>query len=164
MFKIGDIVVHKRDICKITEIIKDFKLSGIDYYTLIPINDKSLVIHTPISDKRGLIRSIINKEDAEILIQRIPKIEIVKTDDDRALENEYISLISSGKHEDLIRIIKTTYIRNEEKMKNGRKASEKDKNYFKLAEKLFYPEFSIALNKTYQETKEYVEDKVAKIV
>lgn len=163
MFKVGDIVAHKRDICKITEIIKDFRPDG-DYYTLIPLDDDSLTIHTPVLDKRGLIRDIINKKDAEALIQRIPKIEIVEIEDDRALENEYIKLIDSGKHEDLIKIIKTTYIRKEARINSGQRVGERDKRYFKQAEKLFYTEFSVALNKSYQDTKEYVENKVSKLL
>lgn len=162
MFKIGDIVVHKRDICKITAIEKDFR-PGEDYYTLIPVEDSSLVIHTPVLDKRGLIRSIISKKAAETLIQEIPKIEIMDCEDDRALEAKYVAAINSGDHKDLIKIIKTTYLRKEEKLSNGHKVSEKDKNYFKLAEKIFYTELSFALGKTYQETKDYIVDKVSGI-
>ena len=163
MFKIGEIVVHKRDICKITEIIKDFRPDE-DFYTLIPIDDNSLVIHTPVNDTRGLIRKVIDKDAAEALIQEIPNIEVVKSEDDRILENSYIALINSGKHADLIKIIKTTFLRKAEKESTGKKVGEKDKSYFKLAEKLFYTELSIALKMTYSETKEYIENKVAELV
>ena len=160
MFKIGDIVVHKRDICKVTDIIKNYSLDE-DYYSLVPIDDSSLTIHTPISNTRGSIRKVISKAEAEALIQEIPKIEIIEPMDDRALEGRYISLINSSKHEDLIRIIKTTYLRREERENCGKKVSEKDKSYFRQAEKLFYSEFSIALGKSYQETKDYIVSKVA---
>jgi len=163
MYKAGDIVVHKHDICKIIDIKKKFRLDE-DYYTLIPVDDSTLIIHTPVSDKRGLIRNIITKEAAEALIQKIPEIETIKVDDDRLLENEYIKAINSGKHENLIKIIKTTYLRKVEKINNGKKVGEKDKNYFRLAEKLFYTEFSAALGMSYQETKKYVENKVAELV
>ena len=159
MYKVGDIVVHKRDICKITGIVKNYRL-GEDYYTLSPVDDSSLVIHTPVSDGRGLIRSVITKEEAEELIKEIPDIETIQFDDDRSLESKYSALIDSGKNKDLIQIIKTTYLRREEKENNGKKVNEKDKNYFRLAEKMFYSELSFALNKTYDETKEYVVSKV----
>jgi CarD family transcriptional regulator len=163
MYKVGDIVVHKRDICKITEIKTNYMFDA-DYYTLVPIEDGSLVIHTPVLDKRGLIRNIVSKENAEALIQKIPEIQVVEFEDDRALENRYITLIDSGKHDDLIKIIKTTYLRKEEKENCGKKVSEKDKNYFRLAEKLFYTEFSIALKMSYQDTKDYIENKVAELI
>ncbi len=159
MYKVGDIVVHKRDICKITGIAKNYRPKE-DYYTLSPIDDNSLVIHTPVSDERGLIRSVITKEEAENLINEIPSIEIIQFGDDRSLEGKYNALVNSGKNEDLIQIIKTTYLRREEKENKGKKVNEKDKNYFRLAEKMFYGELAIALNKTYDETKEYIVSKV----
>lgn len=163
MFQVGEIVVHKRDICKVTEIINNFRPDE-DFYTLVPLDDGSLVIHTPVLDKRGLIRSVISREAAEILIQEIPKIEDVKFDDDRMLESSYVTLVNSGRHGDLIKIIKTTYLRKEAKETIGKKVGEKDKSYFKLAEKLLYSELAIALGMTYQETKQYVENKVAELI
>lgn len=160
MFKVGSIVAHKRDICKITEIVKQFRLDE-DYYTLIPIEDSSLIIHTPVSNKQGLIRDIISKKDAEALIESIPEIKVIEFIDDRTLEGDYISLINSGKPENLVRVIKTTYVRNEDRVNNGQNAGKKDRDYFNLAEKLFYTELSIALGKSYAQTKEYIIDKVA---
>lgn len=159
MFKVGDIVVHKRDICKITGIVKNYRLDE-DYYTLSPIDDSSLVIHTPVLDERGLIRSVISKKEAESLIKEIPNIATIEFNDDRSLEVKYNALIDSGKNEDLIQIIKTTYLRREEKENKGKKVNEKDKNYFRLAEKMFYSELSVVLDKTYDETKDYVVSKV----
>jgi CarD family transcriptional regulator len=153
MFNIDDIVVHKRDICRITEIVKNFR-PGEDYYTLIPVEDSSLVIHTPLSDKRGLIRSVISKSDAEALIQKIPSIELIEIDDDKARDNMFEKLINTGKHEDLIKVIKTIMIRKEEKEISGKKVGEKDKTYFNVAEKMLYTEFSISLGKPYQETRD----------
>lgn len=162
MFKVNEIVVHKCDICKITEIKKDFRL-GEDYYTLTPIEDSSLIINTPVSNTRGLLRKVISKKDAEAVIQRIPEIQTIEPCDDRAMENKYNSLINTGNHEDLIQIIKTTYLRNKDKTDNGKKLSEKDKRYFRQAEKIFYSELSIALNKTYDETKDYIANKMSSL-
>lgn len=159
MYKVGDIVVHKRDICKITGIIKNYRLDE-DYYTLALVNDSSLVIHTPVSNNRGLIRSIITREEAEALIKEIPNIETIEFADDRSLESKYSALVDSGENKGLIQIIKTTYLRRKEKENKGKKVNEKDKNYFRLAEKMFYSELSVALNKTYDETKDYVVSKV----
>lgn len=160
MFKVNDIVVSKHDICKITEIIKDFAQDE-DYYTLAPLDNDSLTIHAPVSNKMGLLRSIITKQDAKDLIQKIPEIKIVKLTD-RTLEHEYNSLVNSGKREDLVRVIKTTYLHKIEGMDNGLKMSQKEKSYFALAERLLYSELSVALNKPYSEMKEYIVDIVSK--
>ena len=72
-------------------------------------------------------------------------------------------LLKSGTYNDLIAIIKTTYLRNETRDKEKKKRSEKDTTYFNLAEKYLYTEFSVVLGKNYEDTKEYVISKVREI-
>lgn len=79
------------------------------------------------------------------------------------LEVEYKRLLHEGGYEGLIKIIKTTYLRNNDRINNKRKISEKDNEYFKLAERFLYSEFSVALGISYDEAKEYVINKVKKI-
>ncbi|MBQ3020690.1 MAG: hypothetical protein IJD92_00520 [Bacilli bacterium] len=124
-----------------------------DYYILNSLSDKSLNIKIPITSNK--IRNIITKDEFKTIIANIPIIEIIK-DNDRLIENNYKTLMQSGKHEDLIKIIKTTYLRNEQRLNNNKKISEIDDTYFKKAEKYLYNEFSIVLNKSFDETKEYI--------
>ena len=46
---------------------------------------------------------------------------------------------------------------------NNKKIGEKDNNYFNLAERYLYTEFSIVLNKNFEDTKDYVIEKVMEI-
>lgn len=160
MYKIGDFVVYKRDVCKIVEI-KEAYFKGLDYFVLLPLNDKTLKIQVPTNNK--LLRDVISKEKVIEIINNIPSIELIKTDN-KLIENEYKRLLNSDKYEDLIKIIKTTYLRNKEREDSKKKISDKDKFYFEKAERLLYSEFSIALNITYDETKEYVANKVMSLV
>ena len=89
----------------------------------------------------------------------IPVIE----NDKLLLENKYKELLRSGTYNDLITIIKTTYLRNETRDKEKKKRSEKDTTYFNLAEKYLYTEFSVVLGKSYEDTKEYVISKAREI-
>lgn len=150
MYKKGDYVVYKKDVCKIKEIDDD-------KYVLSPIDDDTLKITLPISN--NLLRNLINKKDCEKLIKSIPNIDIIKVPD-KSLENEYKKLLSSGNLEDLVKIIKTTYLRNENRLSTHKKIGEKDDNYFKKAEKLLYNELSISLGLSYEETKNYVKNTV----
>lgn len=160
MYKVGDFVVYKRDVCKILEI-KEAYFKGLDYFVLLPLNDKTLKIQVPISNK--LLRDVISKEKVEEIITNIPSIELIKTDN-KLIENEYKRLLNSDKYEDLIKIIKTTYLKNKKREDSKKKISDKDKFYFEKAERLLYSEFSIALNMTFDETKEFVKNKVISLV
>ena len=158
MYKINDYLVYGKDVCKV-EKIEENKFNNEDYYLLRPIKNESLKISAPIKDKAGKIRALITKEKIEDLINKIPTIPLIETED-KFIENEYKKLLSTNSHEDLIKIIKTTYLRNKKRLDNNKKIAEKDKNYFELAEEFLYNEFSIVLGKTYEETKEYIVNKV----
>lgn len=159
MFKKGDILVYKKDVC-IVEEIKEKYIRDIDYYILTPINDKTLKIQIPTSS--NAIRNLITKEKVDELIKLIPTVEVIKTDS-KTLENTYKLLMQSGTHEDLIKIIKTSYLRNKERLDNNKKTTDKDTYYFNQAETYLYNEFSVVLNLSYEETKEYIINEVKKL-
>lgn len=114
MFKENDYLVYRKDVCRVKEIRKNNE-NGIDYYILAPIDDDSLIIEVPTDNRARLIRNVISKEEAEKLISIIPKIEVLSNIDDKYIESTYKDLISNGAHEDLVKIIKTSYLRNEER-------------------------------------------------
>ena len=156
MFKINDYVVYKRDVCQIIGI-KDEK-----YYTLRLIDDNTLKLSVPITNDFGYLRSIISKEEAINLINDIVNVEVINNNN-RLIENTYKELIRSNKLLDLVKIIKTTNLRNDNRLKNNKKISDKDNFYFDKAEKYLYNELSISLNMNYEEVKKYVFDTVSSI-
>jgi len=158
MFKENEYVIYKREVCIIKEI-KEKYVKDLDYFVLSPINDSTLKIQVPINNPS--IKPLITKEEIEELIKNIPNIEIIKVDD-KLLETEYKKCMKTETHEDLIRIIKTTYLRNKERIDNHKKVGDKDNNYLNLAEKYLYTELSFVLDKTIEETKEYMIERLSK--
>jgi len=158
MYNIGDYIVYLKDVCKISAI-KEKYMNDMDYYILIPINDTSLKLNVPVSNK--FIRNLISKDEINKIIDNILNIDILDFDD-KMIEFEYKKLLNTGLHEDLIKIIKTSYIRNKKRIDNKKKISDKDKTYFELAEKYLYTEFSIVLDMSFDETRDYVIENVMK--
>lgn len=156
MYKIGDYIMYFKDVCKIIDIKENY-INNIDYYLLEKVNDNSLKLSIPIESKA--IRSLLTKDEVLKIIDNILNIDII-TYNEKTIENEYKKLLTTGKHEDLIKIIKTTYLRNKERIDNKKKISDKDKNYFELAEKYLYTEFSVVLNMSFDDTKKYIIKKV----
>ena len=70
----------------------------------------------------------------------------------------------NGSFESLVKIIKTTYIRNENRKKNKKKLSEIDEEYFIKAESYLYNELSIVLNLSFEETKDCVIKRVSELI
>ena len=151
MFKVNDYVVYKKDVCMVTEI-KEIK--DVSYYTLVPVEDKSLKISLPTSTT--LIRGIISKDKALEVIKLIPDAPIIKEKNDKLLEQEYNRLLKTGDYTDLISIIKTTYQRNQYRLNEKKKIGEIDNRYFQIAERKLYDELAVALNMTNEEVKDYI--------
>ena len=147
------------NVCK----IKDIKVNNFTKkkcYVLVPVNDESLTINVPI-DEDKLIRNLLTKKEIDELIKKIPTIEVLDLDD-KNIEIKYRELLRSDNPEDLVKIIKTTYLRNKKREENKRSKGQKDEEYFELAEKYFYTELSVVLNLSCEDTKNYVINEVLK--
>ena len=160
MFDVGDFVVYKRNVCKIVEI-KEKYYKDIDYFSLVPVFDDTLKIDVP--KNSSILRNVLSKAEVEEIINRIPSIDAIVAND-KLLESEYKKLLQTDGYDGLIKIIKTAYIRNNDRINNKKKISEKDENYFNLAEKYLYNEFAVSLGISPEEAKEYVISKVNKLI
>lgn len=84
------------------------------------------------------------------------EIIFLKNINEENLEVQYKDMLNTDNHKDLIKIIKTTYLRNEDRVNSKKRISEKDSTCFKLAEKYLYNELAISLNMTVDEVKDYI--------
>lgn len=157
MYKINDYLVYGKDVCKVYDLTEE---NNISYYLLRPLKDQSLKIKVPINNQK--IRNLISKEELNNLVSKIKEVGIIEADE-KYIEAEYKKLLQDPTHEDLIKIIKTTYLRNKHRLDNNKKLAEKDTKYFELAEQYLYNEFSIILGLTYSETKDYIINVVTKL-
>lgn len=152
MYKINDYVIYKRDVCIINSIKEKF-MKNEDYYCISPISDKSLTINVPVNS--NLLRDMISKERALEIISNIPSISAIDSND-KSLENIYKELLNTEDELDLVRIIKTTYLRNKDRVDHGKKIGDKDDTYFKKAESCLYNLLRIPLNMSYDECKNFI--------
>lgn len=97
------------------------------------------------------------------MISKIPTIEIIQSED-RKIEYVYKRLLEEGTLENLIKVIKTTYMRNQERLSQNKRIGERDEVYFERAEKRLYNELSVSLNLTFDQTKQYVINAVCTLV
>ena len=161
MFKIGDYVVYRKDICQIKELIENY-FNNEDYYALQSLSDPSLKVNIPVAKSDSLLRNLITKEEVNNIIKEIPEIDTIDSNE-KFIEQEYKELMNSGTHRDLIKIIKTTYLRNKERLESKKRVAEDDSTYFELAEKYLYNEFSIVLDLSFDDTKKYIIEQVEQI-
>ena len=158
MFKQKSYVLYNYNVCEVKEITK---IRDIDYYVLVPIFDASLTIKAPTTHDGINIRPLLTKKEINKLIEKMPDIKVIDLPDHQ-LEQEYKKLLNTGNREDLVRIIKTTYLRNKHRKETGKKLGEKDNAYLELAEKSLYSEIATVLKMDINKAKEYVINKIEK--
>ena len=147
-----DYIVYRKETCKIIE-----KEEG--YYKLVPVNDTSIKYKVPVDS--NFLKKVITKEEIDRLLLEIPEINTIDLGE-KQIEQEYKELMKSGTHEDLLKIIKTSYLRNQIRILNNKRISEIDDEYFRRAEKYLYEEIGIVLNLSFENTKEYIINKLKK--
>lgn len=147
-----DYIVYRKETCKIIE-----KEDG--YYRLVPVNDTSIKYKVPFDS--NFLKKVITKEEIDRLLLEIPEINTIDLGE-KQIEQEYKELMKSGTHEDLVKIIKTSYLRNQIRILNNKRISEIDDEYFRRAEKYLYEEIGTVLNLSFENTKEYIINKLKK--
>ena len=147
-----DYIVYRKETCKIIE-----KEDG--YYRLVPVNDTSIKYKVPVDS--NFLKKVITKEEIDRLLLEIPEINTIDLGE-KQIEQEYKELMKSETHEDLVKIIKTSYLRNQIRILNNKRISEIDDEYFRRAEKYLYEEIGIVLNLSFENTKEYIINKLKK--
>lgn len=147
MFEKGNYVVNANNgICEITDIIT-MNMSGKDkdYYLLVPIDEKSAKIYIPVDMAEKRIRLTMTKEETLEFIQSIKNIEETYLENEKEREKFYKEVIASRNPKRLVGIIKTLYLRKQERIEAGKKNTAVDERYFKLAENQLHSELAFSL-------------------
>lgn len=165
MFQKGELVIYGNNgICRIEEIGVPVGTlmgrSGKQYYTLSPVFGSG-EIYAPL-DTKVFMRPILTKEQAEQMIQQIPEIqeESVVGQDVRALSEKYKSFLNTHQCEDLIKLIKTVYVKEKVMEENGKKLAKTEQEFSKQAKELLHRELSLALDMPYEEIPAYITKKI----
>lgn len=166
MFEKGEYVVYgSTGVCEVMDITT-MDLEGVPkdrlYYVLHPYAQKDGRIFIPVDNEKNVIRRILSKKEADNLIDDIPNIDGFWISNDKLREVKYKECIRSCECREWIRIIKTLYLRKQERLANGKKITAIDSRYFKQAEENLYSELSISLNIPKEEMEKYITDKIEK--
>lgn len=160
MFEKGGYIVYgTTGVCQIEDItgMKSKGSSGEKlYYVLRPCFQKGNTIFTPVDNGKIAMRAAMTREEAEMLIKRIPQIEELEEADDRERERLYKEAIKSGKPGEWIRIIKTSYLRSRKREAEGKRATTVDDRYFHTAEDHLYAELAVVLGMDRDAVKKYI--------
>ena len=164
MYKIGEYIIYGNDgVCKV-EDVGVLNISGINkkriYYTLKPLYENGKIF-TPI-DTSVFMRSLINYEEVQQLIESIPYIKDKKCNEknSRLLQIYYKNLLQTHECSDLLTLIAGIYEKKDKAMKSGKKLGQIDNRFMKVAEGLINDEFSVVLGIPREEVEDYIKEKI----
>lgn len=163
MYQVNDVVVYgNQGVCKVMNV-GPLEITGNDhkiYYTLNPLYQKGTIIYAPVENPKSVMRPVLNKDQANSLIREIPDIETFRVGNDRERESIYRTAIRTCDPRELIRIIKTVYLRRKDRLASGKKRIIVDEKYFQIAEDQLYQELAYALDKNKETMEEYIASNV----
>jgi CarD family transcriptional regulator len=165
MYQVGDFVFYgNMGVCKV-ENISVQRLQGVDenqlYYTLSPLYEKC-VVYTPVTNNKVFMRSIISKDEAEKLIDKIPTIR-ARAYHSKAIKDltrHYEDSMKSYDCADLIELTMSIYAKKVEVQEQKRKLGSVDEKFMKRAEDLLHGELSVALGIGKEDVAGYIAAKV----
>ena len=163
MYKIDDVVVYRRNVCRVVGQCKsDF--TGEECYILEPYSasDGSTRMQVPVANKGGHLRNVITQEEIDHLISRFSTIECLENKPAN-MKSQYASLLKGDAPEDLVRIIKTSYLRNKERMESHKKLASIDGEYLLKAERYLFEEFAVAMHTSFEKAKSYFDTELNKL-
>lgn len=164
MFKIGDQVVHyKEGVCEVTNIGRlDIRCSDREkeYYTLKPLYNAGGTLYMPVNGEERQLRKVISPNEAKELIDDMPNIDVLNVSDEKRREVMYKEALFNNQCRSWVSLMKTSYIRKQERIAVGKKVINVDDRYLNSAEKFLYGELSVALDMPKEKVREYIAEKM----
>ncbi|MPM13327.1 hypothetical protein SDC9_59683 [bioreactor metagenome] len=158
MFKINDYVVYgSNGVCIVKDIEKvTLRSEELEYYILSPVYNDRMTIKIPVNNKKISMRELMTKVEIMNLIGEISKNEIVEIEDSRKKVEEYKAIIKKGNAEDLIKVINSIKLEENEKSLIGKKLNKTDEDIMLSARKQLYQEMAIVLAINVDEVQDYI--------
>ena len=164
MFQTGDVIVcGNHGVCRV-EKVGPLSSSVAErdriYYTLTPLYERGSVVFTPVDNQKMVIRPVISREEALELIDGMREAEGLGIQDEKKREEGYKEALKSCRAEELVKVIKTIYARRRSRAARGKKATDADSRYFKLAEVYLYGELAVSLGLERDQVKAFIRDRI----
>lgn len=168
MFSVNDYIVYgSNGVCKIEDICIPPEVDEVHknkkYYVLKPIYSKGNTIYTPIDNTKVVIRKIISKEETEKLIDSIPSIKTLEVSNDKERTEKCQTALRSCDYKEWIRVIKTMYIRKQERIGSGKHFGQTDERLLHSAEDFLYGELAVPLEIPKEQVEDYITKRIEKL-
>ena len=167
MYELGDYIIYgNHGVCRVEEI-GSLDISGVDKsiecYTLQPVFSKASTLYTPVDNDKVSMRKVITNDEALALIKQIPDTPLLWIENDKQREEAYKVALRDRDCIDWVKIIKTLFVRKQERVSQGKKLTFTDEKYLGIAQDLLYGELSIAMDMDKEEIENLVVERLEQL-
>lgn len=163
MYQTGDYVIHRNSgLCRVIGTGYpefDGRKGGELCYILESQRSKGR-LYTPIEGCGGVLRPVMDMEQAEELVGRLPGIEPIAEENDKLLEAAYRKALHEEGYIGWARIIKTAYAKRQARLKAGKKTTMVDRRYEKQAQEYLYDELGFVYQIPSDSVEKYLTERV----
>jgi len=151
MFNVSDMVMYgARGVCEIIDIAKKDFNEGKErtYYILRPVYDTKATIFVPVSNETltNKMRHVLSSDEIYDMIRTMPDEDTIWIENENLRKIKYKEILADGNREELVKLIKTLYFHEQNRIADGKKLSMSDERFMKAAESLLYDEFALVLD------------------
>lgn len=168
MYELGEYVVYGNNgVCKVDSIgplSMDSANKDRIYYTLSPLYSNGSTVFTPVDSANTKLRPIISKSQADQLLDEMEEIDLLDVDNDKKREEVYKEAYKTYECREWVKIIKTSYLRKQKRLQEGKHATSSDEKYLHLAEESLYGELAIPLRIPKGEVEDFIRNHIGQTV
>jgi len=157
MFKIGEAVIYgSHGVCQIEgiETVQMENLKQKKYYVLNSLHSNGLILRIPTDNEKltSRMKEILSVDEIRELVSTMSdQEELSWIDSDAERERSYFELVKNGTRKELVSLIKTLHLKEEERMSIGRKLRASDDKIFRQAKEKLHSELAYVLNISIEE-------------
>lgn len=162
MFQVGEyIVCDHNGVCQVLAVTEMPELKkDVLYYQLEPVYSRGSRIFVPVDSNKLVMRRVFTEEEVETLLKEIPSIETIWISNEKKREEQYREVARKYDCREWVKIIKTIYLRKQNRRMEGKKITYIDEKYMKLAEENLYGEISIPLKISPDRVERFIRDRI----
>lgn len=146
MIKVHDTVLYGvHGVCRVEEQVA--RLVGgreVQYFMLKPIFEKGSSIFVPTDNEAlvGKMKRILSAEEIYALIRTMPEEGLLWIESETERRQQFQEILNGGDREQLVRLIKTLYLRQQARKEQKKNLLLSDERFLKDAERVLYEEFA----------------------
>ena len=164
MFQTGDTVMHPTaGVCRILDIRTE-KFGGALrlYYVMQPVYDgANSRLFVPVDSDKVALRRLLSAQQIDAILSQVPSAAVAWPEDERVRTETFSSLLRSGNHAAIVKMIALLFEHKEDLQKKSKKLHQSDERLLREAQTLIHQEFSFALGLAEADTIRYIMEHIA---